>query len=108
MVRHNFQACPVWIYTQSNITKSYSPELVHYTNTQKNPQKTQKKPQQSIENYRVSNLNFFQFPSGIPEFNILISHLRIQYPTSGYQLVTINFGILELSKQIYSTCLSLL
>jgi hypothetical protein len=20
VVRHNFQACPVWIYTQSNIT----------------------------------------------------------------------------------------
>jgi hypothetical protein len=29
MVRHIFQACPVWIYTQSNITQaSYSPEYI--------------------------------------------------------------------------------
>ena len=35
VVRHIFQACPVWIYTQSNITQaSYSPEYI--TPTQKN------------------------------------------------------------------------
>ena len=29
VVRHIFQACPVWIYTQSNITQaSYSPEYI--------------------------------------------------------------------------------
>jgi hypothetical protein len=30
VVRHNFQACPVWIYTQSNITsiKSYNDSLL--------------------------------------------------------------------------------
>ena len=29
MARHIFQACPVWIYTQSNITQaSYSPEYI--------------------------------------------------------------------------------
>ena len=29
MVRHIFQACPVWVYTQSNITQaSYSPEYI--------------------------------------------------------------------------------
>jgi hypothetical protein len=33
MARHIFQACPVWIYTQSNITRaSYSP--VYITPTQ--------------------------------------------------------------------------
>jgi hypothetical protein len=34
MVRHIFQACPVWIYTQSNIT-SIIFTWVHYTNTEK-------------------------------------------------------------------------
>jgi hypothetical protein len=35
VVRHIFQACPVWIYPQSNITTqiSYSPEYI--TPTQK-------------------------------------------------------------------------
>jgi hypothetical protein len=34
VARHIFQACPVWIYTQSNITQaSYSPEYI--TPTQK-------------------------------------------------------------------------
>ena len=29
VARHIFQACPVWIYTQSNITQaSYSPEYI--------------------------------------------------------------------------------
>jgi hypothetical protein len=29
VARHMFQACPVWIYTQSNITQaSYSPEYI--------------------------------------------------------------------------------
>ena len=29
VVRHIFQACPMWIYTQSNITQaSYSPEYI--------------------------------------------------------------------------------
>jgi hypothetical protein len=29
VARHIFQACPVWIYTQSNITQaSYSPEFI--------------------------------------------------------------------------------
>jgi hypothetical protein len=29
VTRHIFQACPVWIYTQSNITQaSYSPEYI--------------------------------------------------------------------------------
>jgi hypothetical protein len=29
VARHVFQACPVWIYTQSNITQaSYSPEYI--------------------------------------------------------------------------------
>jgi hypothetical protein len=32
--RHVFQACPVWIYTQSNIT-SIIFTWVHYTNTEK-------------------------------------------------------------------------
>jgi hypothetical protein len=32
VVRHIFQACPVWIYTQSNIT-SIIFTWVHYTNT---------------------------------------------------------------------------
>jgi hypothetical protein len=32
MARHIFQACPVWIYTQSNIT-SILFTWVHYTNT---------------------------------------------------------------------------
>ena len=35
MVRHNFQACPVWIYIQSNITNI---RFTH-TNTQKKQQK---------------------------------------------------------------------
>jgi hypothetical protein len=34
MVRHVFQACSVWIYTQSNIT-SIIFTWVHYTNTEK-------------------------------------------------------------------------
>jgi hypothetical protein len=35
VARHIFQACPVWIYTQSNITQaSYSPEYI--TPTQPN------------------------------------------------------------------------
>jgi hypothetical protein len=34
MARHIFQACPVWIYTQSNIT-SILFTWVHYTNTRK-------------------------------------------------------------------------
>ena len=35
VARHVFQACPVWIYTQSNITQaSYSPEYI--TPTQPN------------------------------------------------------------------------
>jgi hypothetical protein len=34
VVRHIFQACPVWIYTQSNIT-SIIFTWVHYTNTAK-------------------------------------------------------------------------
>ena len=34
VVRHIFQACPMWIYTQSNIT-SIIFTRVHYTNTQK-------------------------------------------------------------------------
>jgi hypothetical protein len=34
VVRHIFQACPVWIYTQSNIT-SIIFTWVHYTNTEK-------------------------------------------------------------------------
>ena len=35
LARHIFQACPVWIYTQSNITQvSYSPEYI--TPTQQN------------------------------------------------------------------------
>jgi hypothetical protein len=34
VVRHSFQACPVWIYTQSNIT-SIIFTWVHYTNTEK-------------------------------------------------------------------------
>jgi hypothetical protein len=33
VVRHIFQACPVWIYTQSNIT-SIIFTWVHYTNTE--------------------------------------------------------------------------
>jgi hypothetical protein len=34
VARHIFRACPVWIYTQSNITQAtYSPAWVHYTNT---------------------------------------------------------------------------
>jgi hypothetical protein len=32
VARHIFQACPVWIYTQSNIT-SILFTWVHYTNT---------------------------------------------------------------------------
>jgi hypothetical protein len=29
VARHIFRACPVWIYTQSNITQaSYSPEYI--------------------------------------------------------------------------------
>ena len=29
VARHIFQACPVWLYTQSNITQaSYSPEYI--------------------------------------------------------------------------------
>jgi hypothetical protein len=29
VARHVFQACPVWIYTQSNITQSsYTPEYI--------------------------------------------------------------------------------
>jgi hypothetical protein len=29
VARHIFQACPMWIYTQSNITQgSYSPEYI--------------------------------------------------------------------------------
>jgi hypothetical protein len=29
VARHIFQACPVWIYTQSNITQaSYSPKYI--------------------------------------------------------------------------------
>ena len=36
VARHIFQACPVWIYTQSNITQaSYSPEYI--TPTQQIP-----------------------------------------------------------------------
>jgi hypothetical protein len=32
VARHIFQACPVWIYTQSNITQaSYSPEYITRT-----------------------------------------------------------------------------
>jgi hypothetical protein len=32
VARHIFQACPVWIYTQSNITEaSYSPEYITST-----------------------------------------------------------------------------
>jgi hypothetical protein len=34
VARHIFQACPVWIYTQSNIT-SIIFTWVHYTNTEK-------------------------------------------------------------------------
>jgi hypothetical protein len=34
VVRHIFQACPVWIYTQSNIT-SIIFTRVHYTITEK-------------------------------------------------------------------------
>jgi hypothetical protein len=34
VVRHIFQACPVWIYTQGNIT-SIIFIWVHYTNTEK-------------------------------------------------------------------------
>ena len=34
VVRHIFQACPVWIYTQSNITNIIF-TWVHYTNTEK-------------------------------------------------------------------------
>jgi hypothetical protein len=34
VVRHIFQACPVWIYTQGNIT-SIIFILIHYTNTEK-------------------------------------------------------------------------
>jgi hypothetical protein len=34
VVRHIFQACPVWIYTQSNITSIIFTWL-HYTNTEK-------------------------------------------------------------------------
>jgi hypothetical protein len=34
VVRHIFQACPVWIYTQSNIT-SIIFTWVHCTNTEK-------------------------------------------------------------------------
>jgi phosphatidylinositol kinase/protein kinase (PI-3 family) len=33
VARHIFQACPVWIYTQSNITSILFP-LGHYTNTE--------------------------------------------------------------------------
>jgi hypothetical protein len=33
VVRHIFQACPVWIYTQSNIS-SIIFTWVHYTNTE--------------------------------------------------------------------------
>jgi hypothetical protein len=33
VARHIFQACPVWIYTQSNIT-SIIFTRVHYTNTE--------------------------------------------------------------------------
>jgi hypothetical protein len=37
VARHIFQACPVWIYTQSNIAQaSYSPEYI--TPTQQIPQ----------------------------------------------------------------------
>jgi hypothetical protein len=36
VARHIFQACPVWMYTQSNITQaSYSPEYI--TPTQRIP-----------------------------------------------------------------------
>jgi hypothetical protein len=32
VARHTFHACPVWIYTQSNITQaSYSPEYITRT-----------------------------------------------------------------------------
>jgi hypothetical protein len=35
VARHTFQACPVWIYTQSNITQaSYSPEYIIYQHMQ--------------------------------------------------------------------------
>jgi hypothetical protein len=34
VIRHIFQACPVWIYTQSNITSTIF-TWVHYTNTEK-------------------------------------------------------------------------
>jgi hypothetical protein len=37
VVRHIFQACPVWIYTQSNIT-SIIFTWVHYTNTEQSGQ----------------------------------------------------------------------
>jgi hypothetical protein len=29
VVRHIFQACPVWIYTQSNITQAYLKAMLH-------------------------------------------------------------------------------
>ena len=46
VARHIFQACPVWIYTQSNITQaSYSPEYI--TPTQ----------QKSTPSYRVTGIS---------------------------------------------------
>jgi hypothetical protein len=37
VARHIFQACPVWIYTQSNITQaSYSPEYITPTQQMSN------------------------------------------------------------------------
>jgi hypothetical protein len=36
VARHIFQACPVWIYTQSNITQaSYSPTLHQHSKYRK-------------------------------------------------------------------------
>jgi hypothetical protein len=31
VARHIFQACPVWIYTQSNITQAYNKNVTRLT-----------------------------------------------------------------------------
>jgi hypothetical protein len=79
VVRHIFQACPVWIYTQSNIT-SIIFTWVHYTNTEKSCSKLLTSRWQRVNKLGTSSANTSWWQSQVVGTALL--QVRCRFVTS--------------------------